>query len=291
MKFTVIVCTYNGADTIEECLRSLLAQDFSEDYEIIVVDDGSTDETDTVVERFTDDGVQLIRHQTNKGLAAARNTGWKAAEGTYVAYIDDDAVAPPDWLSSLHARYDEHIDGVGGYPESYYNDVIGDFEVARGLYRYGPDAENIDGPGGMNMSFRRSVLEDLGGFDENFVHIGDDADIGKRIQKQGINYVVDPNITVEHKFPQTLWEYCRKNFHRGKGAKQLSEKHDDQPPFARYVLLAVLYPILIPHAVYEGTQVQRYAERGSLIEFVGLTYLLRICNYWGIVYYWLRNEQ
>lgn len=291
MKFSVIVCTYNGAETIEECIESLLNQAFEDKYEIIIVDDGSTDDTKDVVKRFVDnEQVRLIEHETNRGLSAARNTGWQEAEGEFVAYIDDDAVAPPDWLSALYDRYDEDVDGVGGYPETYYDDIIGKYEVARGLYRYGPNAEHIKGPGGMNMSFRRTVLEDLNGFDEEFVHIGDDADLGERLQSRDFNYVIDPDITVHHKFPRTIREYCRKNLHRGKGARRLSEKHD-QPPFVQYLFLAILYPFLLPHAIYEGVRVSQYAEDGSLVGFVTLTYLLRVFNYWGIVYYWMRNNK
>gem|GEM_PF-5696900 len=291
MEFSVVICTYNGASTISECIESLLDQETESVYEIIVVNDGSTDKTASLLEKYKSDGLRVISHDTNRGLSAARNTGWQAANGEIVAYIDDDAVAPTDWLSAYEERYEECVDGVGGYPDSYYDELVGNYEVARGLYRYGPNAENIDGPGGMNMTFRRSFLKELGGFDEEFTHIGDDAELGRRLQKGDYNYIIDTSITVKHKFPRSVTEYCRKNFQRGKGAKQLSRKHEEQPRFSRFLLLAIVYPLMVPHAVYEGLQIHRFAEDESRIGFVILTYLLRVCNYWGIIYYWIHEGE
>src|SRR5206468_5876731 len=109
-RISVVVCTYNGARTIRDCLDGLQRLAYP-DYEVIVVDDGSTDGTGAIAAQYD---VRLIQ-TANRGLANARNTGLKAATGQIVAYLDDDASPDPHWLSYLAARFvsTSHA-GVGG---------------------------------------------------------------------------------------------------------------------------------------------------------------------------------
>src|SRR5206468_4590408 len=97
-RISVIVCTYNGARTIRDCLEALERLTYA-DYEVIVVDDGSTDTTAAIARRYN---CRLIQTE-NRGLASARNTGLRAARGEIVAYIDDDAYPDPDWLTYLRS--------------------------------------------------------------------------------------------------------------------------------------------------------------------------------------------
>src|SRR5205085_10877477 len=100
----VVVCTFNGAGTIRECLDGLASLDYP-DYEVIVVNDGSWDRTAGIVEAFVDlHGFRLISTD-NRGLSSARNTGLEAATGPIVAYIDDDAYPDPHWLRYLASTF------------------------------------------------------------------------------------------------------------------------------------------------------------------------------------------
>lgn len=285
--FSVVVCTYNGAETLQACIESLLAQDFSEPYEVLVVDDGSTDATPDIVGGFDDDRLTLIQHDTNQGLGTARNTGWQNASGEYVAYIDDDAEAPGTWLQTIYDTYDDGVDGVGGYPETYYDDLVGRYEVARTIRLYGEEAENIDGGGGMNMSFRRSVLDAVGGFDERFTHIGDDADINHRLTEAGYTLVVDPDITIQHKFPRAIKPFTRKMFKRGLGRAVFNEKYRDET-LLRYLFLALIAPFAVPYAVWEGVQLNKHSSKWDVPGFTLLAYLNRVATYWGTVRYMLK---
>ena len=86
---TTIIPTYNRAALVKRAIQSVLNQTF-QDFEIIVVDDSSVDNTEEVVKGFRDDRIRYIRHPNNKGLPAGRNTGIKVASGEYIAFLDDD---------------------------------------------------------------------------------------------------------------------------------------------------------------------------------------------------------
>src|SRR5207253_10093847 len=109
-RISVVVCSYNGARTIRSCLEGLLELEYP-DYEVIVVNDGSTDATASIAGEY---GYQVITTE-NRGLSSARNTGLRAATGEIVAYIDDDARPDPHWLTYLAATFlsTDHA-GVGG---------------------------------------------------------------------------------------------------------------------------------------------------------------------------------
>jgi glycosyltransferase involved in cell wall biosynthesis len=92
-KVSVIIPTYNRAEYLCSAIRSVLSQTF-QDFEIIVVDDASTDNTNEIVDGFNDSRIKYIRHETNKGGSAARNTGIKMSSGEYIAFLDDD----DEWL-------------------------------------------------------------------------------------------------------------------------------------------------------------------------------------------------
>jgi glycosyltransferase involved in cell wall biosynthesis len=286
---SVVVCTYNGEDDIRECLTALTDQDFDQRYEIIVVDDGSTDSTVEQARLVKDERLRIISKSQNEGLSAARNTGWKKAEGEIVAYIDDDAVATSEWIRQIYERYDKDVHGVGGYPESYHDDIYGEYEVARTRLIYGSNAENVEGAGGMNMSFRRKVLSEINGFDEKFTHIGDDSDINRRLINNDNNLVVDPSIIVNHKFPTTFTSFCRAKFHRGLGEALESMKYGDQS-ILRVGVHAVLSIAALPTAISEGSGIKKHTDSGNMILFVIISYIHIILYRTGVLYYSLAES-
>ena len=105
-KISVVMPVYNGERFLEQAIDSLLAQSF-QDWELIVVDDGSTDRTSQILERYTDPRFKLFR-QSNRGEAGARNTGLKHMTGEYMAFLDADDVYLPNALQDLSSYLDDH---------------------------------------------------------------------------------------------------------------------------------------------------------------------------------------
>ncbi|HBK83479.1 MAG TPA: glycosyltransferase family 2 protein, partial [Flavobacterium sp.] len=99
--FSVIIPLYNKENYVENALKSILKQSFT-DYEIIIVNDCSTDNSVSIIESHLHENVRLIHHEKNKGLSAARNTGVKNAKADYVTYLDADDLWKPTFLTTIH---------------------------------------------------------------------------------------------------------------------------------------------------------------------------------------------
>ena len=181
---SVVVCSYNGAATIRDTLEGLLALDYPH-FEVIVVNDGSTDATPAIAGEYA---VRLISTE-NRGLSNARNTGWQEANGEIIAYIDDDAYPDMHWLQYLaHTFMTTDYMGVGGPNIAPPGDGPVADCVANAPGRpvqvllSDREAEHIPG---CNMAFRREALQAIGGFDPRYRAAGDDVDVCWRVQAQG----------------------------------------------------------------------------------------------------------
>lgn len=178
---SAIICTHNRDSYLGAAIDSLLAQDFA-DFEIVVVDNASIDRTRAVVELRS--GVKYV-YEPVTGLSVARNTGARVATGQILAYLDDDAVASPHWLSVLYAAYqdDEKLAIAGGkvtliWPSGYSappwlsEDLAGNL----GAYDLGDRLVYIQNPGltprGLNYSIRSIFLAQIGGFNVNLGRVG-----------------------------------------------------------------------------------------------------------------------
>ncbi|HIH15848.1 MAG TPA: glycosyltransferase family 2 protein, partial [Candidatus Diapherotrites archaeon] len=123
LQASVIIPVYNGAETIAACIDSALKQDFKSRYEVIVVDDGSTDQTGEIVEGFGRK-VKLIS-QKNRGPAAARNAGARAAKGEFIVFMDDDCQADKNWLAEMLWPFESpEVVGVQGRYKNRQREIV-----------------------------------------------------------------------------------------------------------------------------------------------------------------------
>jgi GT2 family glycosyltransferase len=226
-RVSVVVCTYNGGRTLEQCLRSLRALDYP-DYEVIVVDDGSTDDTRAILARFPD--VRAI-HQSNHGLSFARNVGMREATGAVVAYTDSDCFADPDWLTLLVDQLQRSgAAAVGGpnlSPEDGRLAACVGASPGQPMHVLESDqvAEHIPG---CNMAFRREALLAINGFDYQYRKAGDDVDLCWRLQQAGMWITFAPGAFVWHHRRQTPRTYLRQQAGYGEAEALLRFKHPDR---------------------------------------------------------------
>ena len=234
-RISVIVCTYNGrCQWLAECFHHLQKIDYP-NYEVIVVDDGSSD-------RFTDCareyGFRLIR-TPNSGLGNARNIGLFAATGEIVAYIDDDAYPDPDWLKYLAAAF-LHSDfvGVGGpnlppCDDGWVGDCVANSPGGPiHVLLTDREAEHIPG---CNMAYRKAALLEIGGFDERFRAAGDDVDVCWSLQKRNWKLGFSPAAVVWHHRRNSVRTYLKQQRGYGRAEALLEKKWPEKYNSAGHV--------------------------------------------------------
>ncbi|MBC7825569.1 MAG: glycosyltransferase family 2 protein [Candidatus Parcubacteria bacterium] len=184
LRVSAIICTHNRDHYLGAAIDSLLSQTFA-DFEVVVVDNASSDRTRQVVEARLSDSRLGYVYESVTGLSIARNTGANAAKSGIIAYLDDDAIASPDWLQTLWNAYqaNEKLAIAGGKVTLIWEDeTTAPSWLSEGLagnlgaYDLGKSVLYIDRPGltprGLNYSVRRTFLEQIGGFDPNLGRVG-----------------------------------------------------------------------------------------------------------------------
>ena len=300
---SVVVCTYSPTmfDHFVDAANSVLAQTH-ESVELVVVVDGDESLAERVRERYgTHDDVVIHCNDRNRGLSESRNAGVELASGDVVAFMDDDAVAHPDWIERLVALYERH-DAVAAGGRMAARWVAGEpsFLPAEFLFLVGvthrgfPREEcEVRNTFGSNISFRREVFEACGGFEANLGLTGDDnvqgeeTEFAARVRRQyGSGVWYDPDAVVEHKvfdhrtdprwlLDRAFWQGYSKRVM----AEVLPDESDEEGEFLRR--------LLVEFAPDRARQLVRRRRRADLLQFVmlfvltaavGLGYLYAIVN-------------
>jgi O-antigen biosynthesis protein len=225
---SVVVASYNGDRTLKSCLESLVQLNYPH-YEVLLVDDGSTDTTPQIASLFPN--VRCLRFEENQGLSVARNAGIALAQGEIIAFTDSDCRADEDWLHYLVGDLlNSCFAGIGGHnllpPEDSW--VASAVMVSPG----GPAhvmltdrlAEHIPG---CNMAFYKWALDEVGGFDPLFRKAGDDVDICWRLQQNGYQLGFSHAGFVWHYRRSNLAAYLRQQRGYGEAEAMLVRKHPE----------------------------------------------------------------
>jgi GT2 family glycosyltransferase len=219
---SVIVVNWNRHDLLRACLLSLRQQTFR-DFEVIVVDNGSTDGSLALLREAPFEHIRTIENGLNRGFCAANNQGIQAAQGRFIGLLNNDAEAEPRWLEQLLAAVESDsevgmaaskiltwenrrvIDKTGHliYPDGQ-NRGRGTGEPDRGQY---DRLEETAWPDGCAALYRRSMLTEIGGFDEDFFAYADDAELGLRGRIAGWRCLYVPTAIVYHHTGSTLGRY------------------------------------------------------------------------------------
>lgn len=256
-KLSVILCSLNGAAGVDRCIRALEKQTIQPSLELIIVDDGSTDSTSEVGRAHA---AIVIRHASNLGLAAARNSGVDAATAPVVAFLDDDCEPEPQWAEQLLAGYEEGVIGVGGpllpaarngfmfgYLERHnplrpqeLNLAVSDrlaYRLKLYVQRQWTRSEELSRRevysfAGANMSFLRQALIKVGKFDERFRFGGEDQDLCIRLMRTfpSGRLIFVPTVCAVHHFKSSIRDTLRRSRAYGRGSARLYRKWQSMPP-------------------------------------------------------------
>lgn len=311
-RVSVIVCSYNGAKTLGDCLRSLDRLNYP-DHEIVLVDDGSRDNTREVVREFVAErdrraaaGGTLPRFidlvGPNRGLSQARNDGARAASGEVLAYTDSDCMADPDWLYHMVGTLlaGEYV-GVGG--PNISPPAVDWIQAAVAAAPGGPShvlltdvvAEHIPG---CNMAFRREAFANVGGFDPVYRKAGDDVDFCWRLQSGGGVIAFSPAAIVWHYRRFTLGAFRKQQEGYGEAESMLRFKHlvffgptgtakwkgqiYGAPRFTWLLNRPLIYHGVFGHGLFQSiypTPQSEVAAYVSSIEWVALTAALAVLGF------------
>ena len=218
---TGIICTHNRERFLERCIKSLLNQSLdAARYEIVVVDNGSTDSTRAICEQFSHLDHFRYVFEPLLGLSSARNTGWQQAQGLYVGYLDDDAWAERSWFEKAlwcFENVEPTPEWVGGpialewevAPPSW---ITGEYETTLGFIDWGKENRFLTGTderlGGGNSFYPRRLLQDMDGFDtrlgrkKQLLLSGEETQFQHRLKALGGRLYYHPGVKIHHYVPK-----------------------------------------------------------------------------------------
>jgi glycosyltransferase involved in cell wall biosynthesis len=236
---TVVVPTSNRASYLEVTLASLAAQDYDGEWETIVVDDGSTDATPEVIERF---GVRTIRQPSPQGPNPARNAAFEQANGDLIALVDDDVYAPPGWLAAMVAGAERHPDAdvLGGQIRARFDGPAprscGREQPPISTLDYGSQDKVVDLVWSANLTFRRRAFELAGPFPPDIPPGGDEEEWLHRLRRAGGKVVYVADAWLEHRRAgedARLRSLMRSAYYRGRNVRSYDARRGIEPGLAR----------------------------------------------------------
>jgi cellulose synthase/poly-beta-1,6-N-acetylglucosamine synthase-like glycosyltransferase len=259
VSLSIIIPAFNGATRIGNCLDALLQQTAGRNAEILVVNDGSTDNTAEVVRQYP--SVRLIT-QLNAGPATARNRGAQEAAGTILLFTDDDCVPMPDWLAAMLEPFrDPKVVGAKGVYRTRQRSLAARFVQIEyeDKYRLMAGLESIDFIDTYSAAFVRDRFLDMNGYDTSFpVACAEDIELSYRMSARGWLMKFVPTAIVYHTHPSSFWLYLKKKYKfafwrvlavRKNPAKGVKDSHTPQMMklqllFAPALLLAVVFDLM-----------------------------------------------
>lgn len=255
MKYSFIIPMYNEENDIQETVKRCLAQDTKDfDYEIILINDGSTDNTLKICSDLysTNKYVHLLNEPVNKGVSHARNVGVSESDGDIVIFLNADELIEPDFLISLHEHY-----GKKGTDYVFPQTRVANTNTIYGLYRDCYRLTKYHRPNlfmwSQGFSCRKQLFENANGFSESYPGCGgEDWDFVSRLDSLHKNRVVDTSIIVKHTVPygkkNVLWHM----YNRGRGTAYYDLIYTKKNPFHHFLRLIIYAVIFISFIIWDS---------------------------------------
>ncbi len=235
-KVSVIVTAYNSAPYIKRCLNAIFQQTYAS-FELIVVNDGSIDNTLPLLQQFNDHRLKIIDNHKNLGIAKSRNIGCAAARGKYIFFTDSDCIPVTDWLNQGLKKIGGH-DIVTGW--TLYEDASPSFSdrVVQGKDVFFT----------CNLGFKKSSIEAVGGFDEkNCLRYGEDKELCLKVLQHGGTKIYSENMMVIHQKrlrtpPGELRDYS--HYFKSKLYRQIAYQQEAD------IFLRIIRPDMLAFAIF-----------------------------------------
>ncbi|MBP7653192.1 glycosyltransferase family 2 protein [Candidatus Dependentiae bacterium] len=202
-KYSVVICSYNSGKYIVNAIESVKKNIDIYD-ELIIINDGSTDNTETLLLKYKDTPqIKIIGYKKNKGLASARNTGWKNASNDIIFFIDADAELPDYMLNKLDKIFSENYDADAVTGRGIESDLCSVYDLWRKEFFSQTQGNKVvinpEYFSGLCMALKKKCLEKLNGFSEMFTSHAEDVEFALRFKKMKLFSLYDPDLFVYHK--------------------------------------------------------------------------------------------
>ena len=231
MRFSIIIPVYNRPQEVDELLESLIHQTFN-DFEVVVVEDGSTEKCDAVCQKYADKLPVNYYFKPNSGPGPSRNYGAERSQGEYLIILDSDVIVPDNYLETIRQELDrEPCDAFGGPDRAHpsftpiqkaINYAMTSFFTTGGI-RGGKQKLDKFYPRSFNLGIKKSVFEALGGFAP--MRYGEDIDLSTRIFANGYSCRLFPEAFVYHKRRVKFSSFFRQVKHSGEARVLLKKKY------------------------------------------------------------------
>ncbi|SDT85534.1 glycosyltransferase [Desulfobacula phenolica] len=315
MNISIVIPCLNEAENILSCIYSLINQGYSKgEFEVLVVDGGSTDNTRSIVEGVSKNhsNVRFIL-ETKKGTAAGRNAGIKFSRYDYIALIDADCKAPHDWLGILveyfqkSQKSDPDVVAVGGtnIPSDGASDFVKSIGVAMDSFpgsfssvqgRRFKHALFVDSLANLNALYKKKNIVEIGYYDESLASEAEDADLNYRLKQTGAKFLFVPESYVWHKMRPNPEQWLKNMFRYGRGRARLLKRYPCMwtisfclpliflfsflfIPFvgvSKFFLMPIAYfPVLILYSLFQCT----HKKCSHLLWHVFVIYLIQHFGY------------
>jgi len=235
------VTCYNKSNTIADCIQSVLEQDF-QDYELIVVDDVSTDGSSEIINRFCSNPKVKMVKAFHEGISAAKNLGIKNSQGKMLLFLDGDTALNGNALSELSSSFIKNKASCIGGEVRAMNDNL----LAKCIELTQNDVDRRL-PFGTNVAYsRESVKEAAGGFSERMER-GEDVDLFLRVEKLEFKCTIDSNVKAKTMHPDSFSSFFKQRFRWGMGFAQLAERHTEVfTPRIKFCFVFTSFALLSP---------------------------------------------
>ena len=265
MKISVIIPCYNCESTLKECLDSVLKNTYK-DFEVLVIDDKSTDSTRKIAASFKDKRLKLLINSTNSGASFSRNNGIKNSQGDIILLLDSDSYVPIDWINkhaSLHKNYFSDI--IGGGVKGIHNTTWGKADNFCNWLVAIPNSKNyylkkLHLPTN-NLSIKKSVFSKIGYFNENLHCGGEDAEFCFRALKANLKIYFQSNLIVYHYDRNDFQGFIKHQENWGKHAvkmrKQLDMDYSFLMPSSYFASFFYIFPLAF---LYTGFIVKKWIK-------------------------------